>query len=118
MEFGARICRARAPRCDVCPVARGCPSRGRAASVGVPRQAALHGSERAYRGAVVRDLTVTPGHRLPMATARDGLEHDAKRIGPALDDRGWGRVVAGLERDGLVHRADGELRLGAATIGP
>jgi len=118
MEFGARICRARAPRCDVCPIARGCRSRGRAASVGVARQPALLGSQRAYRGAVLRDLTGTPGHRLPAATARERLDHDATRIGPALDDRGWEQVVVGLERDGLVHRAGGELRLGAATIDP
>ena len=30
MEFGAAICRSRDPRCDSCPVARGCPSRGTA----------------------------------------------------------------------------------------
>jgi A/G-specific adenine glycosylase len=118
MEFGARICRARAPRCDVCPVAQGCPSRGRAAAVPVPRQAPLHGSERAYRGAVVRDLTASSDHRLPIAAIRAQLERGAKRIGPALDDGGWERVLHGLERDRLVHRVDGELRLGAGTIGP
>ena len=32
MEFGAAICRSRDPRCDTCPIARGCPSRGAAAS--------------------------------------------------------------------------------------
>lgn len=118
MEFGARICRARTPRCDICPVAQGCPSRGRAAAVPVPRQAPLRGSERAYRGAVVRDLTASREHRLPIAAIRAGLEHGVTRIGPALDDGGWERVVDGLERDRLVHRVDGELRLGAGTIGP
>lgn len=117
MEFGARICRSRAPRCDVCPLARGCPSRGRAAAVAVPRQGPLRGSERAYRGAVVRDLTTSRGHRLPIAAIRARLEQVAERIGPALDEPSWERVIAGLERDRLVHRADGELRLGAGTIG-
>jgi hypothetical protein len=35
-----------------------------------------------------------------------------------IDAERWERVVAGLERDGLVHRADREIHLGAATIGP
>jgi A/G-specific adenine glycosylase len=118
MEFGARICRARAPRCDVCPLVRGCPSRGRATAVVVPHQAPLRGSVRAYRGAVVRDLTTSREHRLPIAAIRVRLELGADRIGPALDESSWERVIAGLERDRLVHRVDGELRLGAGTIGP
>jgi A/G-specific adenine glycosylase len=28
MDLGATVCRARIPRCDVCPLAAGCPSRG------------------------------------------------------------------------------------------
>jgi A/G-specific adenine glycosylase len=117
MEFGAGICRARRPRCDACPVALGCPSRGMAAAVPVARQAALRGSDRAYRGAIVRLLSGAPGHALPAATVRAMLASDADRIGPALDDAGWRRVLDALERDGLVHRAARELRLGAATIG-
>ena len=118
MEFGARICRARAPRCDVCPIARACPSRGRAARVEVARQSALLGSERAYRGAVVRDLTSTPGNRLPVETARVGLEHDAKRIGPALDDRGWSGSSQGSNAMDWSIAPTASCRLGAATIGP
>ncbi|MGH2456889.1 MAG: A/G-specific adenine glycosylase, partial [Candidatus Limnocylindria bacterium] len=44
MEFGARICASRAPRCAACPVARGCPSRGSVRRIPVPRQAAFAGS--------------------------------------------------------------------------
>jgi len=33
-----------------------------------------------------------------------------------LDRAGWERVVHGLTRDGLAHRSDGSVRLGAATI--
>ena len=80
------------------------------------RQAPLRGSERAYRGAVVRDLTASRGHRLPIAAIRARLEQSAARIGPTLDQPAWERVVAGLERDRLVHRVEGELRLGAGTI--
>ena len=118
MEFGAGICRARQPRCDVCPVARGCPSRGTAAAVPVARQAALRGSDWAYRGAIVRILAAAPGHAMPSVTLRAMLGRDTKRVGPALDDAGWRRVLDALERDGLVHRAGRDVLLGAATIGP
>ena len=29
MDLGATICLARVPRCEICPLAKGCPSRGR-----------------------------------------------------------------------------------------
>jgi A/G-specific adenine glycosylase len=117
MEFGAAVCRARAPRCDICPIADGCPSRDAPSRIDVPRQAALRGSDRAYRGALLRRLSGAPGHRLPEAAARSALANGADVIGPALDDSGWERVVNGLERDGLAHRRGGDLRLGTTTIG-
>lgn len=110
MELGAAVCRARSPLCDTCPIGDGCPSRGGAASVPVPRQPPLRGSDRAYRGALVRDLAAAPAHSLAAGAARTDL-------GPALDDDRWERIVTGLEHDGLVHRSRGRLRLGAATIG-
>ena len=116
MELGAAVCRARSPRCEACPIAEGCPSRGAAASVPVPRQAPLRGSDRAYRGALVRQLSSAPGHALAERAARVGLPDG---IGPALDDDGWERILAALERDGLAHRRRGRLRLGRPhTIGP
>jgi len=107
MELGAGICRARAPRCGACPVARSCPSRHRAPVVVVPRQAPLADSDREIRGAVVRLLGRSPRHRLPEADLRDQVRVDVER---------WTRVLAGLERDRLVHRSAGEIGLGAATI--
>lgn len=118
MEFGATICRARAPRCDACPVAQDCPSRGDAAAVPVPRQAPLRGTDRAYRGAVVRVLAASPSRALPAEELRRHVGSDAAHLGPPPDDATWRRVVSGLERDRLVHRAGGLVRLGAATIGP
>jgi A/G-specific adenine glycosylase len=117
MELGAAVCRARSPRCDTCPVADGCPSHHRAARVAVPRQPPLHGSDRAYRGALLKRLAGAPDHRLPESIARHELTSDVGTIGPRLDDAGWERVLAGLERDGLAHRGEGGLKLGAATIG-
>lgn len=116
MEFGASICRSRAPRCEACPIRDKCPSRGAAARVPVARQAPLRGSDRAYRGAVVR-LLAARGDGLAEPALRRRVESDPA-LGPALDDAGWGRVLGALERDGLVHRAGGAVRLGAATIGP
>jgi A/G-specific adenine glycosylase len=117
MEFGAAICRSREPRCEACPIARGCPSRGRAAAVAVARQPALRGSDRGYRGAVLRLLSAADDHALEGQRLREDLADDAGRIGPALDEAGWIRVVDALERDGLAHRSGGIVRLGAATIG-
>ncbi|MGZ8562665.1 MAG: A/G-specific adenine glycosylase [Candidatus Limnocylindria bacterium] len=112
MEFGAGICTTRNPRCDICPIAAGCPSRGMAARVPVPRQATFAGSERAHRGALLRALTEAQSYSLTLLAARQVLPE------PAFE-----RIVAGLERDGLLHRSKGKLHLGgrpepAATIGP
>jgi A/G-specific adenine glycosylase len=112
MEFGAGICTPRNPRCDACPIAEGCPSRGRATTVPVPRQATFAGSDRAHRGALLRALIGARSHALTLAAGR--------RILPGA---AFERVVAGLERDGLLHLSSGRLRLGgrpepAATIGP
>jgi A/G-specific adenine glycosylase len=108
MEFGAGVCRARRPACDSCPVARGCPSRGRAGVVPVARQAAFAGSSRQRRGLLLRRLATSPDHRLALADLED-----------------LAAVVEGLERDGLAHRSGGHLLLGGrddaavvATIGP
>jgi hypothetical protein len=83
----------------------------------VARQPSLHGSARAYRGALLHLLAATDGHAIAGRAARRALDRDAARIGPALDDAGWDRVVTGLERDGLLHRSRGRLLLGTATIG-
>jgi len=113
MEFGATVCRSRQPACSDCPIAAGCPARGRSVPVPVPRQAPFHGSDRAHRGALLRELSAAGDHSLALASLR--RRFDAAHLG---------RIVAGLERDGLAHRAGGRLRLGgsaaagsAATIG-
>ena len=117
MEFGANVCRSRAPRCDACPISVGCPSRGVAQRVAVPRQPTLRGSNRAYRGEVLRLLTAAPRHELAEDACRVAVAAGESRLGPPLDDAGWRRTLAGLERDQLVHRSGGMVRLGAATIG-
>jgi A/G-specific adenine glycosylase len=110
MEFGARVCRARAPRCETCPIARGCPSRGRVRHVPVPRQPPLRGSDRAIRGAIVRALASAEAHALDEAELRD-------RVDGSAETARWLRLLEQLEREGLAHRANGVVRLGTITIG-
>jgi A/G-specific adenine glycosylase len=112
MEFGAAICTSRNPRCATCPIAEGCPSRDVAATVPVPRQASFAGSDRAYRGALLRALAASPTRSKSAAAAQRLVAASA-----------FERIVDGLERDGLLHRSGRSLRLGgrpesAATIGP
>jgi A/G-specific adenine glycosylase len=104
MEFGARVCSARAPSCKTCPIRHGCPARGRDVGVPVKRQPAFHGSERAVRGRLIRALAVAPGHNLPLAQVRK----------LAADDDFEG-VMAGLARDGLAYRSGQRVRLGTTA---
>jgi A/G-specific adenine glycosylase len=95
MELGATICTARAPRCDVCPIAASCAWR----RAGYPpydgprkaAQARFEGSDRQVRGIVMRELRAA--HR---PVARDELASvwpDAAQLG---------RAIAGLVADGLA----------------
>ena len=88
-DLGAQVCLARVPRCDRCPLAEGCPSRGLTFAP-LRRQSRFEGSRRQRRAALVRELAGGP-----------------------RDDRGYDRdVVESLLADGLaVRRADGLLAL-------
>jgi A/G-specific adenine glycosylase len=86
MELGATVCRPRAPRCGDCPVRAGC--------AGGPTTQRRRGAERFEdtdrwaRGRVVAALV--GGERVP-----------------AVDER----ILAGLERDGLIVRGPDGVRL-------
>ncbi len=90
MELGAVFCTARRPRCDACPAGPWCPSRGRVqvaparARRGPPER--FEDSDRWARGRVIAALAA--GEDLPAAIAPVRLE----------------RVLAALEREGLVER--------------
>ena len=53
MDLGATVCLARVPRCGVCPLAGGCPSRGRRYEP-LRRQSRFEGSFRQRRAATLR----------------------------------------------------------------
>ena len=91
MELGATVCTARAPRCDVCPLAEGCEGPGGAAPRGRARER-FEDTDRFVRGRVVAALA--EGSSLP-DVAPERLE----------------RALDGLERDGLIERSEGQLRL-------
>ena len=74
----------------------------------IPRQSAATASTRAARGALLRALASAPAHRLSALRAQALLE------GQVLTD-GYGVLVDGLERDGLLHRDRGALALGPRT---
>ncbi len=88
MDLGATVCLARVPRCGVCPLASGCPSRGRRYEP-LRRQGPFDGSFRQRRARVLRAVAEAP------------------RVAGELDPT----VVEALERDGLVAVVDGSVRL-------
>jgi A/G-specific adenine glycosylase len=88
MDLGATVCLARVPRCGRCPLAPGCPSRGRRFAPR-RRQPRFEGSFRQRRAATLR------------------LVADKPRPLAELD----GDAVAALTRDALVSVADGLVSL-------
>ena len=89
-DLGATVCLARIPRCEVCPLAAGCPSRGRRYEP-QRKQSRFEGSFRQRRATTLR--LVAEGAR-PLAE---------------LDSA----AVAALARDGLVEHEAGLVRLPA-----
>jgi A/G-specific adenine glycosylase len=79
MDLGATVCLARVPRCDACPLAVPCPSRGLREEP-VRKQGPFEGSFRQRRAATLRTVAES-------ARELDDLDEEA---------------VRSLERDGLV----------------
>ena len=88
MDLGATVCIARVPRCDACPLAKACPSRG-TRDEPARRQGPFEGSFRQRRATTLRLVAGAPQ---PL----DELDGDA---------------VRSLERDGLVVVSDERVAL-------
>jgi A/G-specific adenine glycosylase len=88
MDLGSTVCLARIPRCEVCPLAKQCPSRGRRYEP-LRKQSRFEGSFRQRRARMLR---------LVAAGRATGLDADA---------------VSSLAKDGLVEITDGRVRLPA-----
>jgi A/G-specific adenine glycosylase len=93
MELGAMVCTARAPRCEVCPLARGCDGPPEPAPARRVARERFEDSNRWVRGRVVAALAA--GEGVPGDIASERLE-------PALQ---------GLLRDGLIRRVAGDYAL-------
>ncbi len=85
MDLGSTVCLARIPRCDACPLAEACPSRGRRYEP-LRKQSRFEGSFRQRRAAALKALLSGQ---------------------PPGDDE----AVAALAKDGLVEVEDGLARL-------
>jgi len=90
MDLGATVCLARIPRCDACPLADGCPSRGQRFEP-LRKQGPFEGSFRQRRAATLRLVA-------DAETALAELDADA---------------VASLVKDGLVRVEAGQVSLPA-----
>jgi A/G-specific adenine glycosylase len=88
MDLGATVCLARVPRCGVCPLAAGCPSRGRRYAP-LRKQPRFEGSFRQRRA---RTLRLVSEAERPLAE----VDHEA---------------VESLARDGLVSVESGVVAL-------
>ncbi|HEY6203057.1 MAG TPA: A/G-specific adenine glycosylase [Candidatus Limnocylindria bacterium] len=98
MDLGATVCLARTPRCDVCPIAEGCRSRGRIVRAAPRRQATFATSDRRVRGRIV-------------ALLRDHDAISATAIQRAVDDVRVPDLLAALVDEGLVEREGRAVRL-------
>jgi A/G-specific adenine glycosylase len=92
MDLGREVCLARVPRCGSCPLAEGCPSRGRRYEP-LRKQSRFEGSFRQRRA-----------ETLWRVAAGDTTGLDAQ-------------AVASLTRDGLVELDDGVARLAGVAAG-
>ena len=104
MELGQTVCTARAPLCDVCPIADACAWRaaGYPAYVGpaAPRQKAYAGSDRQVRGRILAELRASE-LPVPASRIRELWHDDAQRE----------RALAGLLSDRLVVEVGGDYAL-------
>jgi A/G-specific adenine glycosylase len=85
MDLGAAVCLARIPRCGICPLAGGCPSRGRRYPP-LRKQGRFEGSFRQRRGRTLRLVAQGPRQLRDLdgetveALALDGLVRIAKDL--------------------------------------
>jgi A/G-specific adenine glycosylase len=117
MDVGATVCTARQPQCARCPLAGLCSSKPfmtRRTLRRPHREPSLDGiPRRIYRGRVVEELRRLHDGQTPHGTRRIRTDVLGKRIYQKFSGRhaAWlGRILAGLEKDGLIRiRGNGSL---------
>lgn len=109
LDLGATVCTARAPRCDVCPIAHGCawhdaghlePDPARTTAGTSRPQSRFEGSDRQLRGRIIAVLRNGPVRRRELAGVVGSIQ--TERVRSVVD----GLVVDGLAQiDGAWLRA-------------
>lgn len=121
MDVGATLCTVRQPRCMLCPLRPHCaaaphlqsgsaPALAEASVPYAPRQSRFQGSARYFRGRIVDHLRKQPDTGVEESTLETVLRNAEAASGAPcpipLSD-----LLAALERDGLIHREGGRVRL-------
>ncbi len=121
MDIGATLCTTRQPRCMLCPLHELCAAAphlqsGSDAALAeasvpyAPRQSRFHGSARYFRGRIVDYLREQPDPGVE-EPALEPVLRDAEAASGAPCPIPLPDLLATLERDGLIHRENGRVRL-------
>ncbi len=121
MDIGATLCTSRQPRCMLCPMRPHCaaaphlqsggdPALAEASVPYSPRQSRFQGSARYFRGRIVDYLREQPDAGVDEHTL-EGVISDAETASGAPCPVSLPDLLAALQRDGLVHRDGGRVRL-------
>ncbi len=121
MDIGATLCTARQPRCMLCPIRPHCaaaphlqsggdPALAEASVPYAPRQSRFQGSARYFRGRIVDYLREQPDAGV-QESALEAVLQDAENASGAPCPVSLSDLLAALERDGLIRRENGQVRL-------
>ena len=121
MDIGATLCTARQPRCMLCPLHALCaaaphlqsgsdPALAEASIPYAPRQSRFQGSARYFRGRIVDYLRKQPDAGVK-ESALETILRNAETASGAPCPVSLLHLLAALERDGLIRRGDGRVRL-------
>ncbi len=121
MDIGATLCTTRQPRCMLCPLRPFCaaaphlqsggdPALAEASVPYAPRQSRFQGSARYFRGRIVDHLREQPDAGVEESTLETVLRN-AEAASGAPCPVSLADLLVALERDGLIHRDGGRVRL-------
>jgi A/G-specific adenine glycosylase len=105
MELGATVCLPRAPRCDVCPLAKFCKAHAEKREEAYPRAKQRAQAEKIERWALV---TIRPADGAVLLRRRASTEHNADQWElPVLEPQARlprGAIDAGMVRHSILNR--------------
>lgn len=110
MDLGAQVCTTRNPDCGHCPLLRACAS----GPIRTPVRRSINAktpykqSSRYARGRIIDALReLPPGKRISLLD----LHRDLRALLPSRSAKEFGKLVEGLQREGLLDVQDGGLAL-------